>query len=97
VDSARRVDTWRHGGGLYLEHIAAAKLTSGHGQKRRTLLLIKRKPILKISVGDMEETAQQQHATRITRSRESREVAGLAVGGRTRSRVERAKNPGGVA
>jgi hypothetical protein len=59
------VDTWRHGGGLYLEHIAAAKLTSGHGQKRQTLLLIKRKPILKISVCDTEETAQQQHATEL--------------------------------
>lgn len=35
MDSARRVDTWRHGGGLYLEHIAAAKLTSGHDRKRQ--------------------------------------------------------------
>lgn len=65
------MDTWRHGGGLYLEHVAAAQLSSAHGKKRQALLLIKRTPVLDDGVCDTEETTQQ-HTTIITRSRRRR-------------------------
>lgn len=98
MDSARRVDTWRHGGGLYLEHIAVAKLTSGHGRKRQACFSSKGCRFWGLRFVTLTQTRRRTAACHgsYEESQESWEVAGLACSRKQRERRRGPRIQGGL-